>query len=55
MGFLPVLTLLFVIAKLAGYIVWSWWLVFSPMLLVAAVVTGLGCLALLAAILGDTD
>jgi len=30
MGFLPGLCLVFVIAKLAGWIAWSWWLVFAP-------------------------
>ena len=29
-GFLGVLTLVFVIAKLWGVISWSWWLVFLP-------------------------
>lgn len=29
-GFLGLLTIVFVIAKLAGYISWSWWLVFTP-------------------------
>lgn len=37
-GFFGLLTLVFVIAKLAGWIAWSWWLVFSP-LLVGVVVT----------------
>lgn len=32
MKFLSVaLTLIFVIAKLGGYIAWSWWLVFAPL------------------------
>ncbi len=29
-GFMPALCLIFVIAKLFGYISWSWWLVFLP-------------------------
>lgn len=29
-GFFGILTLLFVVAKLAGAIDWSWWLVFAP-------------------------
>lgn len=33
MGFLPLLTLIFVVAKLAGAIAWSWWLVFTPVLI----------------------
>lgn len=32
MGFLGGLTLVFVLAKLAGWVAWSWWLVFSPVL-----------------------
>lgn len=31
MGFLEVVTLIFIIAKVAGAIDWSWWLVFSPL------------------------
>ena len=30
MGFLGLLTLIFVLAKLFGAIAWSWWLVFLP-------------------------
>lgn len=30
-GFLGLLTLIFVTAKLFGAITWSWWLVFAPM------------------------
>ena len=26
------LTLIFVIAKITGYVDWSWWIVFSPVL-----------------------
>jgi len=32
MGFLEVLTLIFVILKLFGLIQWSWWAVFSPVI-----------------------
>lgn len=32
LGIFSVLTIVFVIAKLGGYIAWSWWLVFSPLL-----------------------
>lgn len=28
--FFPVLSLIFVVAKLTGYIAWSWWIVFAP-------------------------
>jgi uncharacterized membrane protein (DUF106 family) len=30
-GLCTILTIIFVIAKIAGYITWSWWLVFGPM------------------------
>lgn len=33
MGLASVLTIIFVIAKLAGVIHWSWWLVFLPTLI----------------------
>jgi len=32
-GFLGTLTLIFVVFKLLGYIDWSWWLVFLPVLI----------------------
>lgn len=32
MGLSSVLTIIFVLAKLAGFISWSWWLVFAPVL-----------------------
>lgn len=31
MKFVHWLTLVFVVAKITGYIDWSWWLVFSPL------------------------
>lgn len=31
LGFLPVLGLIFIVLKLTGYIVWSWWLVTLPL------------------------
>ena len=31
--FVSVLTIIFVVAKLVGLINWSWWLVFSPLIL----------------------
>lgn len=33
MGILEVATIVFVVLKLLGVIAWSWWLVFSPLLL----------------------
>jgi len=31
MGFLETLTLVFIVLKLTDVIVWSWWMVFSPL------------------------
>lgn len=36
-GLLGCLTILFVILKVTGYISWSWWWVFSPLIFGAAV------------------
>lgn len=41
-----IITLIFITAKVFGFISWSWWLVFSPTLIV------FGLLVLLLAILG---
>lgn len=38
MPFLPALCLVFVIAKLANLITWSWWLVFAPVWMPLAIV-----------------
>jgi len=35
--FIPILTLMFVAAKLVGYIDWSWWWVFCPIWIEAAI------------------
>ena len=32
MGFLETLTMVFVVLKLLDVIAWSWWIVFSPMI-----------------------
>lgn len=36
-GFLVLLTIIFVIAKITNLITWSWWLIFLPVLLPLAV------------------
>ncbi|WP_099974953.1 hypothetical protein [Lactobacillus terrae] len=49
MHFLEVLTLIFVIAKITGFITWSWWLVFLPVfipLIIALVALGIGWLVI---------
>jgi hypothetical protein len=35
-GFVGLLTILFIALKLTGFIVWSWWWVLSPVLIYAA-------------------
>ncbi len=46
-GFLELLTLIFVVAKLLSFITWSWWLVFLPIIfkvllsLVVGVINGI--------------
>lgn len=40
-GFLGLLTILFIGLKLTGYITWSWWWVLSPLWLGFAVVLGI--------------
>ncbi|WP_077603636.1 hypothetical protein [Oceanobacillus sojae] len=37
MGFLEVLTLIFIALKLFGVIAWSWWLVLLPVIISAAI------------------
>lgn len=51
-GFVGLLTILFITLKLMGYIAWSWWWVWSPIWIMAAVVITIllvcGAIALLA-------
>lgn len=37
MGFIEVLTLIFIVLKLIGIITWSWWTVFTPFLIAFAI------------------
>lgn len=38
MGFLETLTIVFIVLKLTEVVAWSWWAVFSPMLVGYAIV-----------------
>lgn len=40
-GFFGLLTLVFVVAKIGGWIDWSWWWVFSPLLISVAIACAL--------------
>lgn len=35
MGFLELLTIIFIVLQLTGVIAWSWWLVFTPLIIAA--------------------
>lgn len=40
-GFLPLLTIVFITLKLTGYITWSWFWVLSPILIPTMLIIGL--------------
>lgn len=42
LGFLELLTLIFVVAKLLSFITWSWWLVFTPIIFKVVLSLGVG-------------
>jgi hypothetical protein len=50
-GFIGLLTILFIGLKLTGYIAWSWWWVLSPLWIGFAVVFGLAVIAFIIAFL----
>lgn len=52
LGFLNLLTIIFVIAKLAGMISWSWWWVFAPTILSVGIALIFWMLIIAVAILG---
>lgn len=51
-GGMTLLTILFVLLKVFGYISWSWWWVFSPLWIGAAIVLVIVLFLLAIAILG---
>ena len=53
MGFFEVLSLIFVIAKITGYIAWSWWWVFAPIIVHAILVIVILAIVLFIVILSD--
>jgi hypothetical protein len=52
LGFLEVLTIVFVILKALGYVDWSWWVVFSPVIAAVAIYVVLGGFALIGFLTG---
>lgn len=48
-GILPILTIIFIILKVTGVVAWSWWVVFSP-LLISLVLLGIAVLILIYAL-----
>jgi len=46
MNLLNILTAIFVVAKITGYIDWSWWLVFAPTLVNFILFLSIAALAL---------
>lgn len=53
-GFLGLLTIVFVVAKILGLISWSWWWVFSPLWIIPAVIIGILCAILFVAVFAVT-
>lgn len=49
-GFIDLLTLVFIILKLTGTIDWSWWLVLSP---VWSILSVMGILSIIIVMMGD--
>ena len=53
LGLCSILTIIFVIAKLLGYINWSWWLVFLPVIISWGIVLLILIFAMILAIITD--
>lgn len=47
LGLASILTIIFVIAKLFGLVAWSWWIVFSPLLVVFGLIFAILLFALI--------
>lgn len=50
MGFAEVLTLLFVVLKVAEVVTWSWWIVFSPVIVAYSIILLIFFVGLLVAV-----
>ena len=47
LGLASILTIIFVVAKLFGLVAWSWWIVFSPLLVVFGLIFAILLFALI--------
>lgn len=52
-GFVGLLTIVFITLKLTGYIAWSWWWVLSPMWIPVAVVVAIIVVFVIVAVVMD--
>ena len=50
-GFAHILTIIFVIAKIVGYISWSWWLVLLPSIILIGLSTLVSIIVLVVALI----
>ena len=50
-GFAHILTIIFVIAKIVGYITWSWWLVLLPSIISIGLSTLVSIIVLVVALI----
>ncbi|MFS0783534.1 hypothetical protein [Bacillus sp. 1P06AnD] len=55
MGFIELLTLIFVVCKIAGLVSWSWWLVLLPELIVVGIYLIIGVTALIVSIVQNRN
>ena len=52
-GFVGLLTILFIGLKLTGCIGWSWWIVLSPVLIIAAIIIAVLAVWLIIILIAD--
>ena len=52
-GYLGLLSLIFVAAKVTGYIDWSWWIVFSPVILHFVIISIVVVVAVIIAVISE--
>jgi len=50
MGFGEILTIIFVLLKVFGFIAWSWWLVFLPLIIALTIYLAITVITIIATI-----